>query len=169
MVWECLGNREYHLLCSALFISSWLGRYRLPTIPLRPGDYGAPESIFTKIFTQQPVRSLIVKPPRCTVTKNRNVEVSGKAWSGAGEVVKVEVSFDTGGTWKQASLAPAFNKWAWQQWVCNITLPSAGVWNILARATDHTGKTQPMLVPSWNPGGYGNNQVMSTDVEVQLA
>ena len=140
--------------------------YRLPSVPIRAGDYGAPESIFTKIFEQQPVRSLIVSPPRCSMIRSRDVLISGKAWSGAGDVVRVEVSWDTGATWKRALLASPSNKWAWQQWSCNISLPSTGVWDVLARATDSTGATQPMLVPPWNPGGYGNNQVMKVDLEV---
>ena len=69
-------------------------------------------------------------------------------------------------TWKRALLASPSNKWAWQRWSCNISLPSAGVWDVLARATDSTGATQPMLVPPWNPGGYGNNQVMKVDLEI---
>jgi len=139
--------------------------YRVAKFPIRPGRYNAPDSWF-KIFTQQPVRSLIVRPPRCTVTHSRVVQLEGKAWSGAGDITKVEVSYDVGLTWTVALLSSPFNKWAWQSWAVNISVPSHGLWNFYARATDHTGATQPMLVPSWNPGGYGNNQAMQVDVEV---
>lgn len=139
--------------------------YRLPIYPLRPGDYDAPDEWF-KVFTQQPVRSLIVRPPRCTKTHDPVVQVQGKAWSGAGDVTLVEVSYDSGLTWAPATLLPPVNKWAWQHWTVNLTLPSRGVWYIHARATDHTGASQPMLVPGWNPGGYANNQVMHVDVEL---
>jgi len=139
--------------------------YRVPRYPIRPGDYTAPDEWF-EVFTQQPVRSLIVRPSRCSVTRSPHVKLEGKAWSGAGDVVMVELSYDAGLTWTPARLSPPANKWAWQRWTANITLPSQGVWNIFVRATDHTGATQPMLVPSWNPGGYANNQMMKIDVEV---
>ena len=106
------------------------------------------QALFTKIFTQQPVRSLIVRPTRCTVTHSLNVSVEGKAWSGAGDVVKVELSYDNGESWGLATLALPHNKWAWQRFEASLSLPGPGVWNILARATDHTGARQPMLVPS---------------------
>jgi len=103
------------------------------------------------------------------VTNDHHIAVSGKAWSGAGDVKRVDLSYDNGATWREAALQPPHNKWAWQRFEANLTLPSPGVWNLLVRATDHMGNMQPMLVPSWNPGGYGNNQVMSVDIEVKLA
>jgi hypothetical protein len=139
--------------------------YRVPIYPLRPGDYTAPDSWF-KVFTQQPVRSLIVSPPRCSTSHTQNITVSGKAWSGAGDVQQVELSIDAGRTWRLAALSAPANTYAWQAWSAAIVLPSQGIWDIYARATDHTGATQPMVVPGWNPGGYGNNQVMKVDVQV---
>mmetsp|Transcript_176029 Transcript_176029/g.559170 ORF Transcript_176029/g.559170 Transcript_176029/m.559170 type:complete len:663 (+) Transcript_176029:156-2144(+) len=139
--------------------------YRIPKYPLKPGDYKAPDEWF-KVFTQQPVRSLIVRPPRCSVTPSPLVRLEGKAWSGAGDVTSVHLSYDSGATWIATRLSPPANKWAWQRWAANLTLPSPGAWNIFVRASDHTGATQPMLVPGWNPGGYGNNQVMKIDIQV---
>lgn len=109
---------------------------------------------------------MIITPPRCTTVYSQTIELSGKAWSGAGDVVKVEVSFDNGASWVGTTLTPPPNTYAWQGWNATITLPSIGFWTIYARATDHTGAVQPMLVPSWNPGGYGNNQAMKLDIEV---
>ena len=139
--------------------------YKVPKYPLRPGDFDAPDQDF-EIFTTHPVRSLIVKPPRCTATRNRTVELSGKAWSGSGDVRRVELTFDNGQSWIDAAVAAAANRWAWQSWSGSLTLPSAGVWYVYARATDETGAVQPMLVTPWNPGGYGNNQAVRVDIEV---
>jgi len=38
-----------------------------------------------------------------------------------------------------------------------VTLPRPGYYEIWARATDALGRSQPMLVPGWNPKGYLNN------------
>ena len=112
------------------------------------------------------VRSLIVSPARCTATHNRTVELSGKAWSGSGDVRRVELSYDNGQSWTVARLEQPANRWAWQSWSLALTLPSRGVWYVYSRATDETGATQPMLATSWNPGGYANNQAMRVDIEV---
>ena len=87
------------------------------------------------------------------------------AWSGAGAITNVDLSHD-GVAWLPAALAPPPNAFAWQGWQATVTVPTVGFWSIFARATDHTGAVQPMLVPPWNPGGYGNNQVMSLDITV---
>lgn len=113
-----------------------------------------------------PVKSMITSPPRCHVTNDFDVLVEGKAWSGAGDVTLVELSWDQGRTWTAATLSPPVNKWAWQSWFLKVVLPSPGVHFIFARATDHTGAMQPLLSPQWNPGGYFNNQAMKVDVEV---
>ena len=81
-------------------------------------------------------------------------------------MVKVELSYDRGLSWVATELAAPVNTYAWQNFTGVVVLPGPGWWVIHARATDHTGAQQPMLVPSWNPGGYGNNQCMSVDVEV---
>ena len=80
--------------------------------------------------------------------------------------MKVEVSYDTGATWVVTALSPPANTYAWQEWKVTVTLPSVGFWSVYVRATDHTGAVQPMLVPPWNPGGYGNNQATKLDIEV---
>merc|ERR1711907_899917 len=97
---------------------------------------------------------LIVQPPRCTVTHSLNISMQGKAWSGAGTVTRVEISYDAGQNWLQTHLFPPANRWAWQRWEVEVSLPSIGFWRILARATDETGAVQPLVVPDWNPGGY---------------
>eukprot|EP01051_Picozoa_sp_SAG22_P005745 SAG22_NODE_352_length_11827_cov_3.941252_2_plen_1753_part_00 len=139
--------------------------YKLPKYPLRPGDYNAPDKDF-EIFTTQPVRSLIVHPQRCTVSTNATITFSGKAWSGSGDITRVELSYTGGLSWVSAAVARPNNRWSWQRWEHTLTLPSPGVWDVFVRATDETGAAQPMLPTGWNPGGYSNNQAMKVDVEV---
>lgn len=49
------------------------------------------------------------------------------------------------------------NRHAWQHWRVEVTLPKKGYYEIWARATDSAGKSQPMVLPGWNPKGYLNN------------
>jgi hypothetical protein len=52
---------------------------------------------------------------------------------------------------------PAPNRYSWQRWRANVMLPQAGYYEVWARATDNRGRSQPMVVPGWNPRGYLNN------------
>ncbi|MDN3711497.1 hypothetical protein QWZ10_06130 [Paracoccus cavernae] len=81
----------------------------------------------------------------------------GQAWCGKGDVAAVHISTDFGQTWQEARLDPAPNRFSWQRWRADVTLPQHGYYEIWARATDQDGISQPPLSPVWNPRGYANN------------
>ncbi len=91
--------------------------------------------------------------------------VRGKAWSGHGAIVKVELSFTGEGEWFTAELVPADSPYAWQDWSYEWTPSKTGRYSIRARAFDEAGNGQPD-VPLWNRLGYGNNAVEIQYVEV---
>lgn len=91
------------------------------------------------------------------------VLLEGRAWSGFAPVSRVEVSTDGGATWGDATLERG-DAWAWQRW-CYDWAPNPGRYVLSARATDATGRTQP-IQPPWNRGGFANNLVQRVDVTV---
>jgi hypothetical protein len=114
-----------------------------------------------------PVKSIITRP--ATGVEQRTLEplpLRGHAWCGDGPVRAVHVSFDFGATWIEAALRPPRNPFAWQRWNAEIRFPTAGHYEVWARATDHAGRQQPMVVPGWNPGGYLNNAMHRIAVRV---
>src|SRR5690625_3162907 len=130
--------------------------YRLPAYPVAPGTEVPEEDMV--VMTEMPVKSLITFPETgTTVAPNEPTEVRGHAWAGNGDVESVDLSIDFGQTWIPAELSPPANKFAWQRFRADITLPEAGYYEVWARATDKEGKSQPPVVPGWNPRGYGNN------------
>ena len=130
--------------------------YRLPAYPVAPGTEVPEEDMV--VMTEMPVKSLITFPETgTTVTTGAATEVRGHAWAGNGDIGSVDVSIDFGQTWTSAQLEPAANKFAWQRFRADVTLPEAGYYEVWARATDMNGKSQPPVVPGWNPRGYGNN------------
>lgn len=146
--------------------------YRVPIEPVAAGSHDFKDPYWTndnmKIITEMPVRALITSPLRCLTVASRAVALEGRAWSGAGNVTKVELSFDRGTSWVGvATLSAPVNKWAWQSWAGSVTLPSDGVWQVYARATDVTGVSQPMFAPYWNPKGYQNNAAMDLTITVK--
>ena len=48
----------------------------------------------------------------------------------------------------------------------NLNINQIGYYEIWAKASDNTGKSQPMIVPGWNPKGYINNASPRISVNV---
>ncbi|WP_085310843.1 sulfite oxidase [Planktotalea arctica] len=130
--------------------------YRVPAYPIAPGTEVPEEDMV--ILTEMPVKSLITYPQSGTQTPTgQATEVRGHAWAGNGDVAAMDVSIDFGQTWIKATLESAKNKFTWQRFRADVTLPQAGYYEVWARATDLNGVEQPPVVPGWNPRGYGNN------------
>jgi hypothetical protein len=94
------------------------------------------------------------------------IDVKGSAWTGNGEVTKVEVSADDGETWREAELVrhSTGGRFAPVHWAAALALePGTAV--LVARATDSSGATQP-IDSRWNSGGYANNVTQRVKVEV---
>jgi DMSO/TMAO reductase YedYZ molybdopterin-dependent catalytic subunit len=84
------------------------------------------------------------------------VMLRGRCWSGWAPVSGVEVSADGGTTWLPATLEPDLgSRWAWRRFSCEWNA-SPGEHVLTARATDSSGRVQPMDA-SWNRGGFANN------------
>ena len=130
--------------------------YRVPCEPVAPGTTVADADMC--IIESMPVKSLITFPRsgiRHKVTAP--LQLRGHAWAGDHSVKSMAVSTDFGATWKNCQLQPAANRLAWQHWSAEIRFPQTGYYEVWARATDDQGRSQPMVVPGWNPKGYLNN------------
>jgi DMSO/TMAO reductase YedYZ molybdopterin-dependent catalytic subunit len=91
--------------------------------------------------------------------------VDGRAWSGRGDVVAVEVSVDGGATWQTATLEPPVDRHAWCGWSYEWNATTPGEYELCCRAIDSTGARQPDD-PVWNLGGYENNALQRVPVTV---
>jgi hypothetical protein len=110
------------------------------------------------IIESMPVKSLLTFPKSgIEHTRGKVLSLRGHAWAGDLEVTAAHVSTDFGATWKKATLDAAANRFAWQHWRADVEFPQIGYYEIWARATDSAGRSQPMVLPGWNPKGYLNN------------
>lgn len=116
--------------------------------------------------TTKRVRAVISRPVAGQRIPRAPVAVTGGAWSGAGRVVRVEVSADDGRSWEEAVLEEPPGRHAAAPWRWTWTPSRAGEHVLLARATDEAGRRQP-LEPGWNRYGYGNNVVQRVRVRVE--
>jgi DMSO/TMAO reductase YedYZ molybdopterin-dependent catalytic subunit len=130
--------------------------YRLPCNPVAPGEKPTPDEMC--IIEEMPVKSLITYPKNdLEIKEGEAFHIRGKAWSGSGFVSKVYTSIDFGITWQEAKLKDARNKFSWRRWENNINFPKKGYYEVWVRAVDSLGRSQPMVLPGWNPKGYLNN------------
>jgi DMSO/TMAO reductase YedYZ molybdopterin-dependent catalytic subunit len=130
--------------------------YRVPCDPVEPGTE-VPDANMC-IIESMPVKSLITFPQSgALIQEKKEVSIRGHAWAGEREVEKMAYSIDFGASWNPCKLDPPVNKFAWQHFQAEVAFPQKGYYEIWAMATDSEGKSQPMLVPGWNPKGYLNN------------
>jgi len=117
-------------------------------------------------------RSLMIPPGIPEFLTRRRVVpagpclLEGRAWSGWGPVVAVEV--DTGDGWRPARLDPPEAPHAWQAWSYPWRPPASGEYELRCRARDASGREQPPE-PPWNLGGYADNSPHAVQVTVAPA
>jgi DMSO/TMAO reductase YedYZ molybdopterin-dependent catalytic subunit len=130
--------------------------YSVPKVAVAPGSKVPNEDM--KIIESMPVKSLISFPQSGIDHDFRErLVIRGHAWAGDDQVSGVFISIDFGATWLPSALQPAANRLAWQNFQTWVQFPEAGYYEIWARAMDNQGRSQPMVVPGWNPRGYLNN------------
>lgn len=114
----------------------------------------------------QPVKSAFELAWGAALPARRQV-LHGRSWSGHAPIRTVEVSADGGATWRRARLHDGDAGRAWARWQLPWT-PAPGAHELLARATDRRGHTQPAAVP-FNDGGYQFGAVVRHPVTVTAA
>ena len=128
-----------------------------------PVDPGIP-------LTRIEPRALLIPPgfpdfmSRQRVVRSGDVLIEGRAWSGWAEVTAVQISIDGGGTWGSADLDPRLDSYGWARWSWTWKA-EPGSYLLSARATDASGRTQP-LGQRWSRGGFANNTIQKVPVAV---
>ena len=104
------------------------------------------------------------------LSRARHVEaglcaLEGRAWSGWARIAMVEVSTDGGATWQAARVRPPVSDFAWSGWSFDWDA-EAGEYELMCRASDEAGNTQPTSA-EWNYDGVCNNAVQRIRVIVR--
>ena len=139
----------------------WLTRITAVTEPFT-GHFQTERYIYVKDasvddgtpVTRMHVRALVadVSAP----SESGVIRIRGSAWSGHGAITRVQLSFDGGSSWEDARIDALASAYAAVTWSHEIPAPVHDYIDIIVRATDASGETQP-LEPRWNELGYGNN------------
>lgn len=142
--------------------------YRYPSQPVNPGET-IPKGTMQPM-TELVTRTVIAVPPLAqqNFKVGRPVDLRGVAWTGGDNTIeKVEFSDDGGKSWSDARLTSEKKPYAWRTWEATWKPAKAGPVELIARATDSTGFTQPLEPSQWNPGGYLWRTADHATVEVQ--
>jgi DMSO/TMAO reductase YedYZ molybdopterin-dependent catalytic subunit/mono/diheme cytochrome c family protein len=140
--------------------------YRMPDKPIKPGEAWDPvkngkpvEYILTQTIFTTPWAGAKVVPG--------HVQVRGKAFTGKGHITRVDISLDEGKSWQPTRLSKLKDR-AWQEFEFDMTAIEGKTYNLLARATDSSGYSQP-LTQEWNPKGYLYNAVDKLEFKADAA
>jgi DMSO/TMAO reductase YedYZ molybdopterin-dependent catalytic subunit len=119
-------------------------------------------------ITEIQVKAEIAKPAQGEIVPgDSKVRVDGAAWTSDGEITKVELSTDGGGTWNEAKFVDESIPNTWRLWEFDWHTPSElGQASLIARATDSHGRTQPTQRDP-DRGTYMINHLLPIAVEVR--
>ncbi|HZU70999.1 MAG TPA: molybdopterin-dependent oxidoreductase [Ktedonobacteraceae bacterium] len=149
----------------------WLGGIRLQASPsnnyfqrhaykLFPPDTQAADANWEegKVLSDLAINTVICRPRASEVLPAGPVTIQGYAITGEGAHIEaVELSLNGGATWREATLLERPHPWTWCFWEASFQL-EPGCYEIVARAWDSRGRTQPAnLREVWNFKGYMNN------------
>ncbi|WP_397449763.1 molybdopterin-dependent oxidoreductase [Pseudomonas sp. NA-150] len=120
----------------------------------------------TRPISKMPVRSFITSLRHGDVLPlKRSVKLKGIAFDGGVGVNKVEVSSDGGTHWIEATLGKDLGRFSFREWTLSTTFASKGATQLMVRASNKAGETQP-LHADWNPSGYSRHAVETYHVTV---
>lgn len=141
--------------------------YRIPKDRFPRGQFRSQESETDMPITEMVVNSLITNlEDGRTLPGTKPMEIKGVAWDGGNGIARVDVSTDGGISWHQATLKQDYGRFSWRQWHWVFEPKRPGAYRIMARATSHSGASQP-LEPIPNHSGYHHNAVQK--ITIQLA
>ncbi|MFE2978105.1 sulfite oxidase [Streptomyces sp. NPDC059258] len=133
------------------------GLYRLFG-PGHPPEGSAP-------LTRQTLKSAFELAPGTSFPAHRRALLTGRSWSGGAPVRAVEVSTDGGAHWRAARLRDEPRAGSWVRWTADWVPRERGPAVLLARATDRSGRTQPVAT-AHNTQGYLFDAVVRHPVTV---
>src|SRR5713101_8395750 len=119
-------------------------------------------------LTTMQIKAEIAQPVEGEViAANSIVRVHGAAWTGGGDVTRVELSMDGGASWSETKLIDKPIRNAWRLWEFEWHTPAAaGKQMLVARATDSRGRTQP-IERDPDRGAYMINHLLPITVVVR--
>lgn len=143
----------------SVFGGFWMSpAYRIPDNPshsVPPGE--APKS--TIPIARFTIRSFITSvQDGAKLPAKRATTIRGIAFDGGQGITEVQFSADGGRTWRGTELGRDLGRYSFREWTVAFTPGRTGTVELMARAFNRIGESQP-LEALWNPAGYMRNVV----------
>ncbi|MFI6986202.1 sulfite oxidase [Embleya sp. NPDC050154] len=116
-------------------------------------------------LTRQTLKSAFELPTGARFASRVTHRLEGRSWSGTGGVRRVDVSTDGGATWRRARLRDQPRRDGWVRWSVDWRPTTTGPTELLARASDTSGRVQPDR-STFNTQGYFFDAVVRHPVTV---
>jgi len=118
-----------------------------------------------------PVTTMRVKSTIASIHDGEQIKkgiklLRGFAWSGKGDITKVEISMDGGRKWDEAKVLISHDKYMWRTFCLPVDFPKEGDYKVMSRAHDSKGNIQPFKA-EWNEFGYENNSIQVVNLRVR--
>lgn len=140
--------------------------YRLPKDRFPSEHFSSQEIGATVPITDIVVNSLITNLlDGQTIPALKSLEIKGVAWDAGSGIRRVEISTDDGISWHPATLKQDYGRFSWRQWSYDFVPKRTKQYRIMARATSHSGVSQPFEA-ILNPSGYHHNAVQKIAIQV---
>ncbi|MDX5576805.1 sulfite oxidase [Streptomyces griseus] len=116
-------------------------------------------------LTRQRLKSAFELAPGASFRAHRRALLTGRSWSDGAPVRAVEVSTDGGTHWRTARLRDEPRAGSWVRWTADWVPRERGPAVLLARASDRSGRRQPVAT-AHNTQGYLFDAVVRHQVTV---
>ncbi len=148
----------------SVFDGFWMSKaYRIPDDPcacVEPGKAPAHTIPINRFNVRSFITSLV---DGAQVPADRDTVVRGIAFDGGAGISDVSFSSDGGQTWKSTKLGKDLGRYSFREWSTTFRPGKKGKLELMVRAINRNGASQPMK-PLWNPPGYMRNVVETTHV-----
>jgi DMSO/TMAO reductase YedYZ molybdopterin-dependent catalytic subunit len=137
--------------------------YRIPNTP--NNDVTPTQTGYSTIpINTLRVRSFVTNVADGGTLLGGSRDLRGIAFDGGSGIRRVEISYDSGATWRDANLETDYGKYSFRRWNGRIDVPP-GTYVVAVRATANDGSTQ-RATPNWNGSGYIRNTIETYAVTV---
>ena len=109
--------------------------------------------------------SRIDSPGHYQILRGKEHLFKGIAFGGPETIKKVEISFDSGRTWKEAPFELPLSPYTWVIWYYNWAPPKAGSYQVTVRAIDAKGLLQTAEIVRPSPAGASGLHTIVTIVD----
>jgi sulfite dehydrogenase len=140
--------------------------YRLPRGLFKTYTFKSQATEANEPITTMVVNSLVTSlVNRQTIPRGKPFEVKGIAWDGGAGIERVEISTDSGSTWRTARLGKDMGRFSFREFALGIASREPGSMVVMARAASRSGDTQPEKLIH-NPAGYHHNLIQRLELSI---